>query len=53
MKSLVEVVVRLVKGIEGTVGVDSNLTYRLDDTGMHIGLPANALQLSAQERMSR
>jgi CBS-domain-containing membrane protein len=49
-KSLADLVVRLVERAEGTVGVDSNLTYRFDDSSLHVGLPSNALQLSAQER---
>jgi len=49
-KSLTDLVVRLVERVEGTVGVDSKLTYRLDDTSLRVGLPPSALQLSAQER---
>ena len=49
-KSLTDVVVRLVERVEGTVGVDSKLTYRLDDTSLRAGLPPGAMQLSVQER---
>lgn len=49
-KSLADVVVRLVERVEGTVGVDSKLTYRLDDTSLRAELPPGAMQLSVQER---
>lgn len=52
-KSLAELVVRMIGRIEGTVGVESRLTYRLDDTRLHVEGPAGALQLSAQERAPR
>jgi CBS-domain-containing membrane protein len=49
-RSLAALLVRLVEGVEGTVGVDSRLAYRLDDTHIRVGLPPRALQLSADER---
>lgn len=52
-KSLVDLVVRMIGRIEGTVGVDSRLAYRFDDTRLRVDEPPGALQLSAQERASR
>lgn len=49
-KSLADLVVRMIGRIEGTVGVESHLTYGFDDSRLHIETPAGALQLSAQER---
>jgi CBS domain-containing protein len=49
-KSLVDLVARLVGSVEGVVGVDSRLAFRLDDTHVKTQLPPNALQLSASER---
>jgi CBS domain-containing protein len=49
-KSLANLVVRMVERVEGTVGVDSKLTYRFDDSKLRMELPPRALQLSAQER---
>jgi CBS domain-containing protein len=49
-RSLANLVVRMVERVEGTVGVDSKLTYRFDDSKLHLDLPPRALQLSAQER---
>ncbi len=51
-KSLADLVVRLVESVEGTVGVDSKLTWKLDDTHLGVEPPAGALQLSADERRS-
>lgn len=51
--SLAELVVRMIGRIEGTVGVESRLTYRFDDSRLHVEGPAGALQLSAQERAAR
>lgn len=52
-RSLADLVVRMIGRIEGTVGVDSHLTYRFDDSRLHVETPAGALQLSAQERAPR
>ena len=49
-KSLVELVGRLAEVVEGVVGVDNRLAYRLDDSHVSTELPPLALQLSAQER---
>jgi hypothetical protein len=43
-------VTRLVGSVEGVVGVDSRLAFRLDDTHVKPELPPNTLQLSASER---
>lgn len=51
-KSLADLVIRLVESVEGTVGVDSKLTWKLDDTHLGVELPPGALQLSADERSS-
>jgi CBS domain-containing protein len=49
-KSLADLVTRLVGSVEGVVGVDSRLAFRLDDTHVKPELPPNTLQLSASER---
>ena len=49
-KSLCNVLVRMTERVEGTVGVESALTYRLDDSRLRIEAPARALQLAADER---
>ncbi len=49
-KSLCELAVRMAERVEGTVDVESHLTWRLDDTGLRVEPPARALQLSADER---
>ena len=49
-KSLCNLLVRMVERVEGTVGVERALTYRLHDTRLGIELPARALPLSADER---
>jgi CBS-domain-containing membrane protein len=51
-KSLVELVGRLADAVEGVVGVDNRLRYRLDDSHIALELPPLALQLSAQERQN-
>jgi CBS domain-containing protein len=52
-KSLADLVVRMIGRIEGTVGVESRLTWKFDDTRLHVEEPAGSLQLSAQERAPR
>lgn len=49
-KSLRDLVLRMVQRVEGTVGVESTLSYRLDDDRLRVEPPAGALRLSAQER---
>ena len=49
-KSLADLVVRMIARVEGTVGVESRLSFRFDDSRLHLEAPAGALQLSAQER---
>jgi CBS-domain-containing membrane protein len=49
-KSLANLVTRLVAAVEGVVGVDGRLGFRLDDTHMKTPLPPLALQLAAAER---
>ena len=49
-KSLAELVTRLVGSVDGVVGVNSGLAFRLDDTHLKAELPQNALQLAASER---
>jgi CBS-domain-containing membrane protein len=49
-RSLADLVVRYVANVEGTIAVDSKITYRLDDSGLRLDHPPRALQLSAQER---
>jgi CBS domain-containing protein len=51
-KSLADLVSRLVGSVEGVVGVDSRLAFRLDDSHVKPELPPNALRLSASERQS-
>lgn len=51
-KSLADLVTRLVGSVEGVVGVDSRLAFRLDDTHIKAELPPNALQMSASERQA-
>jgi CBS domain-containing protein len=48
--SLAHLLEEMAGRVEGTVGVDSKLTGRLDDTRIHVDEPARALQLSADER---
>jgi CBS domain-containing protein len=49
-KSLADLVTRLVGSIDGVVGVDNGLAFRLDDTHLKAELPPSALQLAASER---
>lgn len=49
-KSLADLVTRLVGSVDGVVGVDSRLAFRLDDTHLKEELPPSALQLAASER---
>jgi CBS-domain-containing membrane protein len=49
-KSLCNLLVRMVERIEGTVAVDSTLTYRLDDSRIRAENAPQALQLSADQR---
>ena len=51
-KSLADLVTRLVGSVDGVVGVDNRLSFRLDDTHIRAALPAMALQLSATERQT-
>ncbi len=49
-KSLCQMLVRMVERVEGTVGVDSKLTWALDDTRLRVEQPPQALQLTADQR---
>jgi CBS-domain-containing membrane protein len=49
-KSLADLVTRLVGSVDGVVGVDNGLAFRLDDTHLKAELPPGALQLAASER---
>lgn len=49
-KSLSALIEREVEAIEGTIGVDNSLTFKLDDTGLRVEEPPRSLQLSAIER---
>jgi CBS-domain-containing membrane protein len=49
-KSLADLVTRLVGSVDGVVGVNNGLAFRLDDTHLKAELPPNALQLAASER---
>lgn len=49
-RSLAHIIEREIAAVEGTVGVDSTLSFRFDDTGVKVGEPPGALQLSALER---
>lgn len=49
-RSLCHILVKMAERIEGTVGVESALTYRLDDSRLGVETPARALQYSADER---
>jgi len=51
-KSLADLVTRLAGSVDGVVGVDSRLGFRLDDTHIKASLPPMALQLSATERQT-
>lgn len=49
-RSLAGILARLVSGVEGVVGVDSRLTWRLDDRGLGVEAPPLAERYSADER---
>ena len=49
-RSLRNLLVEMVGRIEGTVAVESKLTWRLDDSKLRVDKPPRSLQLSADER---
>src|SRR5579872_3379378 len=49
-RSLCNLLVEIVGRIEGTVAVESKLTWRLDDSRLRVDKPPRSLQLSAGER---
>jgi CBS-domain-containing membrane protein len=49
-KSLCRLLEKMVQRVEGTVGMNSELTYRLDDTHLGVEAPPRSLQLAADER---
>lgn len=49
-RSLARILVRLVAAVEGVVGVDDRLSWRLDDTGIRPETSPLAIRLSAAER---
>lgn len=49
-RTLARILVRLVAAVEGVVGVDDRLRWRLDDTGLGLEAPPLAERLSAAER---
>jgi CBS domain-containing protein len=49
-RSLARILVRLVAAVEGVVGVDDRLRWRLDDTHLHAAASPLAERLSAGER---
>ncbi|HYL08865.1 MAG TPA: CBS domain-containing protein [Candidatus Udaeobacter sp.] len=49
-RSLCNLLVEMVGRIEGTVAVESKLTWRLDDSKLRVEKPPRSLQLSADER---
>jgi CBS-domain-containing membrane protein len=49
-KSLCHLLIQMVGRVEGTVGLTSELTYKLDDTHLGVEAPPRSLQLSADER---
>lgn len=49
-KSLCSLLVRMAERIEGTVGVESRLSYRLDDSRLRVEPPPQSLHYSASER---
>jgi len=49
-RSLCNLLVEMVGRIEGTVAVESKLTWRLDDSRLRVDKPPRSLQLSAGER---
>ena len=49
-RSLSRLLIEMAQGIEGTVAVESKLTWRLDDSRLRVEKPPRSLQLSADER---
>ncbi len=49
-RSLCGLLIDMVGRVEGTVAVDSKLTWRLDDSRLRVDKPPRSLQLSADER---
>jgi CBS-domain-containing membrane protein len=49
-KSLCRMLVRMVERVEGTVGVDSRLTFLFDDSHLKVEQPAQALHYTADQR---
>lgn len=49
-RSLAALIEREVAAIEGTVGVDCDLSFRLDDVGIRVEEPPRSLQFTAVER---
>ena len=49
-RSLARIVVRLVGAVEGAVGVDDHVRWRLDDAGLQPGVSPLAERLAAGER---
>jgi CBS-domain-containing membrane protein len=49
-KSLCGLLIQMVGRVEGTVGLTSELTYKLNDTHLGVEPPPRSLQLSADER---
>jgi CBS domain-containing protein len=49
-RSLADLIERKVAAVEGTVGVDSLIKFRLDDSRLGVEPPPRALQLAASER---
>jgi osmotically-inducible protein OsmY len=49
-RSLARIVDRLAASVEGVVGVDDRLRWRLDDTGIRVDMPPLADSLAADER---
>ena len=49
-RSLGRILARLTQGVEGVVGVDSRLSWELDDSHLRPDQPPNAERLAADER---
>lgn len=49
-RSLARILARLAAAVEGVVGIDNRLRWRLDDTGLGVEAPPLAERLSAGER---
>lgn len=49
-RSLCRIVTEMVERVEGTVGVDSRLTWKFDDARLRVEKPPGSLHLSAPER---